>query len=361
MNTLVAKIIKGCAATVVAVGLPLAVLAQAQPKPSPTPKKTPPMTTPLPMPPPGTVIRPPATWSGKLLRTGGGDYERSIKVNASPKLNLCVSEGMLRVNGWNRNEIRIFIKNGTGLDFNIKAEKEEQPAWVQAFAYDAKKGTRSECLWGDIIEIDAPVKTAIEVRGREYRASLDSINSAYVQTYGGSITARNISNGLNANTGIGNITVEESGGAMELETTGGNIIAFDISPSNIGDPFKAKSANGNISLEGVEHGQVDVSSISGSVNFTGPIRKAGNYTIVTQAGTIRMTLPQDTSCILGAVYGFGTFNMEYPAKLLTEDVGSGPIKKRSFQLGKVGTGAQIKLQTTHGSIFVKKQPAATAP
>jgi len=303
---------------------------------------------------------------GRLMRMGGGNYERSIAVASNVKLNLCVQEGMLRVNGWNRNEIRVFVKNGVGFNFNVKesAPKENLPQWIDAVAYDPKRPNRMapDCLWGESIEIDAPIKTVIEVTGHDYRAALDSIKRASITTVGGSITARNIANGLMANTGQGNITVEESAGAMDLATSGGNIIALDLNPSEVGDPFTARSTNGNISLEGVGHGKITVNTISGSVNFTGAIRKSGWYSIATQAGSIRLMLPDDTSCMLGAVYGFGTLTMDFPgAKLLTEEYSEGPVKKRTFKLGGSTVGATMKLQTATGSIWVKKQPAATAP
>jgi hypothetical protein len=304
--------------------------------------------------PPGTARTP--TPPGKLARMGGENFERSIAVNQGAKLNLCVVEGVLRVNGWNRNEIRVFVKNGSRFDIEVKeTAKDGLPVWLQAVAIDAKRQNRAfpTCVWGENIEIDAPVNSVFEISGQEYRASIDSVRKAFVKAAGGSITFRNIPGGVTANTYQGNIIVEGSGGAIDLESALGNIIAFEVHPSETGDTFRAKTTNGNISLEALEHGQVEVNSISGSVIYTGKIRKGGNYSFATQNGSIRLTLPEDTSCVMGATYGFGTLNNELPAKLLTEDIGNGPVKRKTFMLGK--GGATVKLQTTNGSIFVKKQ------
>ena len=103
------------------------------------------------------------------------------------------------------------------------------------------------------------------------------------------------------------------------------------------------------------------------MTYTGPIKKAGWYSIMTQSGSIRLTLPEQTSCTLSAVYAFGTLTMDFPAKPLTEDVATGAVKKRNFQLGGAQNGATVKLQTTSGNIWVKKEMvgpgfgSATAP
>src|SRR5258708_22689376 len=53
-------------------------------------------------------IRPPAFTS-----FGGGTYEKSIAVDPRVNITLCVSQGDVKINGWSRNEVRVFIKNGS--------------------------------------------------------------------------------------------------------------------------------------------------------------------------------------------------------------------------------------------------------
>jgi len=357
MRRTTSQIMIGCLAAALAGLAPIMAAGQGTPRPSPMPTK-------IPVPGSTTVMTPPlpgkitgTTPPGKLMKMGGGEnYERSIAVNQGAKLNMCVVEGVLRVNGWNRNEIRIFVKNGSRFDFEVKQTTNDgSPVWLQAIANDPKKTNRAfpNCVWGETIEVDAPTGAAFEISGQEYRANIDSVRKAYVKAASGSITLRNISAGVTANTYGGNIIVEESGGMIDLESTLGNIIVLDVHPSEIGDGFKAKTTNGNISLEALDHGQVSASSISGSVIYTGKIRKGGDYRFITQNGSIRLTLPEDTSAQLGVVYGAGILSSELPAKLLTEEISTGQIKSKNFMLGK--GGATVKAQSTNGSIIIKKQ------
>jgi hypothetical protein len=136
-------------------------------------------------------------------------------------------------------------------------------------------------------------------------------------------------------------------------------VVFEIGPSSIGDIFKAKTNGGTISLQNVEHRQVSVGSISGSIGYSGSILSGGVYNISTSNGAIRMTLPHNTSCQLGVVYGYGSFASDLSFKWDVETVVGG-IKKASGNLGK-GGDAVLKLSTTSGSIGIRKQETTPLP
>src|SRR4028119_1184702 len=84
-----------------------AVAAFAQNETPPVPPKTPkvyaPKTAPRSTPRRATVYTP----RPKPLLTEREDSEKSIAVDAKVNISLCVLEGNLKVNGWDRNEIRV--------------------------------------------------------------------------------------------------------------------------------------------------------------------------------------------------------------------------------------------------------------
>ena len=186
--------------------------------------------------------------------------------------------------------------------------------------------------------------------------TIDTVRKAKVKTIGGDITVRNASSGVVASTYEGDVRVERSQGAMELESTTGNILVFDVGASDIGDILRAKTTSGMITLQGLEHRQVDVSSISGSIAFNGDLLTGGAYSLTTSNGSIRMSLPPSSACNVYAVYGYGSFNSELPMKVITENIEEGPVKKVQGSIGKSeSTSATLKLTTNNGSIAIKKQ------
>ncbi len=289
---------------------------------------------------------------------GNDTSEKSIAVDKNVNLKLCVTQGNLKINGWNRSEIRVFVKDGAKFSFQTleKSKQTGSPVWVMLMGLSSTKGkypAPTECIWGDEIEIDVPANATLNITGQETKTVIDTVRKASVKIIGGDINLRNVAEGITATIYEGDLTVEESMGSMILETTTGNILVFDAGPSQIGDIFKAKTNGGNVSLQRLDYRQVDVGSISGSVSYTGEILSGGSYNLSTSNGSIKMFIPPTSSCQVVASYGFGTFNPELPFKVETENIMEGLAKRT---VGKIGNGgATVKLTTNSGSIAIKKQ------
>lgn len=302
----------------------------------------------------------PGRWLSPLLTAhdDGDTSEKSIVVDGNVNFRLCVTRGTLKVNGWKRNEVRVFVKDGSKFGFKVleKNDKTQSPVWITIMGLSSmrvKNQTPTECIWGNEIEIDVPLNATLDIRGHETETSIDTVKRASVKNIGGDISIRNVADGVMASTYRGGLTIENSKGAISLETTTGNILVFEVAPSEIGDIFKAKTNSGTISLQSVEHRQIDVNSISGSVNFNGSILSGGTYGFSTSNGSIRLSIPQDSSCRISASYGFGRFVSELPIKILTEEIHPGPVKSVN---GMLGSGdATLKLTTNNGSVTIKKQ------
>jgi DUF4097 and DUF4098 domain-containing protein YvlB len=181
---------------------------------------------------------------------------------------------------------------------------------------------------------------------------IDSVKKVSVKNAEGNISLRNIPGGIVASTLQGDVTVENSGGAIQMESSTGNLVAFEVTPGEIGDLFRAKTSSGAISLQKVDHRQIEANTISGSVVFNGNILSGGLYNFRTSNGSIRLLIPDTSSCTIKASYGVGAFNSEIPLKFLYRNETS-----ESRNLGAtLGSGnATINLTTSSGSIGVRKR------
>lgn len=297
----------------------------------------------------------------KIVLAGINDGETSekwIAVDPNVNISLCVTEGHLKINGWSRKEVRVLVKDGSKFNFKVqqKDPRNNSPVWISLNGLEYTRGkypTPTECIWGDVIEMDVPLNATLNIKGKETRTVIDSVRRVTVRNSGGNITLRNVTNGVNAVTYEGDVTVENSAGSMTLETTTGNILAFEAVPSEIGDCFSAKTNSGTISLQRLEHRQIEASSISGSVVFNGAILGGGIYGFTTTNGSIRLSLPPASSFRIMVSYGFGNFSSELPIKINTEDIHPGPVKSLT---GLLGSGdATLRLTTNNGSVAIKKQ------
>jgi hypothetical protein len=319
----------------------------------------------LPSPPKGGVAKPkpevPAPREDREVMRGPRDRtsqtsERSIAIDTNASVKLCVLDAQLKVNGWNRSEMRVFVRDGSRIGIRVleKSAESAKPVWLQVVngGSNGMPGPGPECLSGDLIEIDVPMGVSLSVNGRATQTSIDSIKKVFVKNVEGRISLRNIPGGITAATYQGDVTVENSGGAISLESATGNIVAYEVTPGQIGDLFRAKTNSGAISLQRVEHRQIEANSITGSVLFSGKFLTGGLYNFKTSNGAIRLMIPQDSSCTIKASYGFGLFNSELPIDIIQENVSAGG----KSLVGRLASGnATVSLVTSSGSIGIRKQ------
>ena len=293
----------------------------------------------------------------RIVNESDAPAEKSIAVDAKVKVQLCVSEGKLKINGWERNEIRAFVGGGSRVGFKVlqKIGQNGTAVWVEVLGFDPAKSNESgadECLSGEEIELDVPRGAIVNVKSSESETAIDSVRRVTVETVSGDIFLNNIAQGIEAKTHEGDVTVEKSGGAITLNSSTGNIVAFDVSASEIGDIFRAKTSSGVITLQQVEHRQMEVDSISGSIRFVGEFQSGGQYNLKTTNGSILLSIPATSSSKINVSTVFGAFNSEIP---LQNSVKSPNPKAQSLS-ASIGKGeATLNLTTHTGSIRIKKQ------
>ena len=324
--------------------------ASAQPKtPAPKPKSEP------------DVVRPPRIRSVPGTPTypayANQTSERSITVDPNVNIKMCVAKGSLKINGWERNEVRVFVRSGRLPGFRVLEKNPEsgKANWLQVLHVRAEgtpPGFRPECLDAQEIELDVPITAKMDLTGRSTETVIDSIKKVSVKTAEGDISIRNIAGGISATTYQGNLIVESSEGSIVLETTSGNILAFGVNPGQIGDLFKARAGSGTVTLQQVDHRQIEASSISGGVNFKGKLLSGGLYSFKTSSGPIRLQIPLKSSFTVKAQYGFGGFESQIPLKFIYQNDTEGGKNLQAT----VGTGeSNINLITSQGSISIVKQ------
>ena len=306
------------------------------------------------MPPPAPVAAPSAV-SAPFARDG------SVLTTPDVNLSMCVNSAKLTVNSWSRNEIRVYVGDGSKFAFKVleRDKQTSKPAWVAIVASGQKPSVGmmgGECLSAEHIELDVPAGTTLKLKGKTASVSIDSISRVGIDSLGGDIELRGIANGISAKVYSGDISIEDSFGVMQIETTTGNNIVYEAGPSQSGDTFLAKASSGTISLQKLNYRQIEAGSISGSIIFGGSLITGGTYRLQTSNGSLRVSLPPQTKCQVAATYGYGNFASEFPVKIVTENIQEGQIKRIVGEIGGTGGEAELRLSTTTGSISIKKQP-----
>lgn len=284
-------------------------------------------------------------------------YEKSIEVDSEVSINLQICEGKVRINGWERDEVRVFVSGGSKVGFRASApkRKDSKPASITVLGYDPKvdKGELSNCLYGDEIEIDVPMGARIsKLRGGDANIIVKSISRVFVENTSGDIFLNDIEEEIWAKTYEGDVTVENSSGSITLETFDGEIFAYNTEPLDVGDILKLK-ANNSINIQSVSHSFIEANSTSGSINFSGEIQTDGQYTFKNNKGQILLVIPEESSCTVEVLAQKGKFSyIDVPLKVLTDNIQPASVRKL---VGKMGEGdANITLVSSTGRIIIKK-------
>ncbi len=297
------------------------------------------------------------TIANKIQKESEIPVEKSIETAPDINILLCVSEGNLKINGWDRNEVRAFVSNGSQIGFRVieKSKQSLKPIWIKILGFDqayTKDNNPDECLSGDSIEIDVPRGASVGIKSNVSETTISSIAKVTVENGGGDIFISGIEHGIEARTYEGDVTVGKSSGAMSLSSTSGNITAFDNGPSEIGNVFKARTSNGTITLKNIAHRQLEANSNTGSINFNGEFAVGGQYSFNTSNGTINLTIPETSSVKIQAAYGYGIFNSEIALENLQKKSNS-TLKSLFAQIGN--GDATLKLTTISGAIRIKNR------
>lgn len=280
--------------------------------------------------------------------------EKSIAASANVNIKMCAVEGVVKVNGWDRNEVRVFVSGGNQVGFKVLDKKNDLPVWLSVYGADSSRRTTlgNDCLSGDEIELDVPRGATLNLVGQENTVLIDSIKKVKIEIVGGSISIANVAQGVAAKTRDGSIVVRDSGGAINLQSVNGSLTVFETEANEIGDIFTAKTINGSVRLQNVGHRQMEVGSIAGSLRYEGAFASGGQYSFNTTSGIISLLLPLDTSCAVKASYG-GYFQSEIPLK---NRVVSSPSPQTKNLTGIFGDGiANLNLTTYTGAISIRKK------
>ncbi|HMQ02994.1 MAG TPA: hypothetical protein PKD26_03685 [Pyrinomonadaceae bacterium] len=306
-----------------------------------------------PSPPRPRVDRPPPP-----LPVPNRDFsERTLATDPRVNLNLgCISRAKVSVNGWSRDEVRVFVRNGTPAVLRVREKdpKSGLPNWI-VIAREGSAGestSPTDCLSGDRIDIEAPIGSSVTINGRQTEVRIDSVRKAVIRNLGGKVSLRNVKGGITAETFEGEIVVESSAGQINLRTSSGNILAYDVKQGDIGELMKANTSSGTITLQNVEHRQIEAGTVSGSLIFGGTFLSGGIYNFKSSNGAIKLALPATTSCRIVASYGFGSIETEIPMKTVLENISPGGKSLHAL----IGSGdALLTLTTTSGKISLTKQ------
>ncbi len=174
----------------------------------------------------------------------------------------------------------------------------------------------------------------------DYDITLPRGAAISADTGSGDVTIEDVGTSLKANTSSGNLRANGIHGTASLETGSGNI---DLQHTAGGD-VRAHTGSGNLHLEGVNNG-LRADTGSGDITIDG--NPTDDWHLETGSGNIRMNLGAGARFNLNANTGSGSFNIAQPITM------QGSLDKHHMAGTVNGGGPTLQAGTGSGDIEIR--------
>jgi hypothetical protein len=230
------------------------------------------------------------------------DFAIERRADAEPKalVTLCLNTGDVVVRGWDRGEVRARSEESGSLKLltpNVRPAPRVEV--LVSEDKDVELGS-GECGTTERLELMVPRGATVEVESRSGNVEVSDVSEARVRALSGDVDVRRVARSVEVSCLSGDVSVSESSGPARINSVSGAVEARNVRRLSPGDVFEAKSTSGDVTLEGVTHGQVTGTTVSGSVLYTGALARGGSYDFRTISGDVTLELPPDSSFNLHA-------------------------------------------------------------
>jgi len=255
--------------------------------------------------------------------------EQTLAAEETVTLLACVESGDVVVRAWDRKEVRARSNDASRIELRrADATSDPNPATrveVLVAKDEAEPARPGLCSNSGNLELDVPRGSTVQIKGNTGDIHVAGVADARLKTLSGDIELQRISKSIEAWSANGTIIVRNSKGRARLETISSEIVASDVGTFEAGDEFFAKSVSGEITLAKLAHTHVEAYSSNSPIDFTGALVEGGLYTFKSHSGSVKLSLPFDSSFQLNAkVHHSGEINTEFPIRQVPETTNNNP-------------------------------------
>lgn len=296
-----------------------------------------------------------------------GAQVRTIVADPAVIISVCLQSGSVVVKGSDRKDVVVRAEDAA----NVLLRRAENPeattpaTRVEVLISDSSKGNQSrfgECRGNSNVELDVPRGATIFVTTREGDIEVSDVAEIKADTKQGNVNINRSTRSAEANTTSGDIAIENSVGRARLATISGGVEAVNLKMATAADTVEVSAISGDIRLEQVQQARVNVSTISGDLDFSGPLARGGSYSFTTTNGDITLTMPESSAFEVNAKVSQGgeivtDFPLKYPNGLSTAEnpkFPTGPLPAKL--VGTYGTEplSRLKLTSFSGTLRLRK-------
>lgn len=232
--------------------------------------------------------------------------ERSMPVDPTATITVCVMSGAIAVRGWDKNEVRVISADAGVIDFRridkVKEKDKEKVMQTPATRVDVmvmdesdRTGKKGDCQAIADLDVQVPRGATVQVQTRDGDIHIAGVAAAYAGSQNGDIAIEGASKLVEAGSVGGSIFLRDSAGRINLSSAGGTVHAVHVKGASADDIFEVATVSGDVQLDHVTNPKLVVKTVNGGVAMTGALARAGQYGFTTLSGDVTLALPTDAS------------------------------------------------------------------
>jgi hypothetical protein len=264
--------------------------------------------------------------------------DTTVAFSADGTIDLSSISGEIVVTGWTRREARIRAYSERGqLRFSASSSR-------ISVETQSRRGRMGDTKY----ELSVPQGVRLRV-----------------ETTSGDITARDVNGPVDLRSTSGDVTLHGANGRIEISTTSGDIDAArlrgDVEVHAVSGEFMVADVEGSIRVETVSSDIVlrnvrvrsaTAETVSGEIEFEGPIARDGRYDFRSHSGNVTVRVPAATSARFEVETYSGELDSDFPITLMPRDRSRSRPRRFEFNIG--GGEARIVAETFSGNITLER-------
>lgn len=265
--------------------------------------------------------------------------DESRPVNADARVKITNISGLIRVTGWDRNEVQVTGELGEGVE-ELAMEGGPDSLSIEVRYPEGRHERRVE---ETRLEVSVPRGARLEANG----VSAD----VFAEGLTGDVRLNSVSGDVHAeldtdaavrlNSVSGDVDLEGRVGGATLETVSG-----DIRAEGIAGEVRVKTVSGDAELEGGAIRRLDMETVSGDLDAAFGLAGSADVRAKSLSGEITLRLPGDASTrILAETY----------SGAIESDFGAAVKDGRRLDATAGQGDANITVETFSGEVVIKRQ------
>ena len=279
-------------------------------------------------------------WGDRDLQSQATRIDTTFAFSATGIVDLSSVYGDITVTGWDRREARVKASTDRGqLEYEFSSSR-----LTIEHRYPRGRGRSSDVRY----EVSVPRGARLVLRTTsgdvQVRATGGEVE---VNTTSGDVTLEDVGR-VEVGSVSGDVTLRGAKGNVEATTTSGSVEATDVE----GD-LHLGSTSGDVVVVNAKGRDVELSTTSGEVSYTGTVDPGGRYEFHSHSGTIDVAIPSATNARFSIETFSGEIDSDFPITLMPGDRATGRPRRFEFNVGS--GGPRIIAESFSGNVEIRKR------